>query len=252
MLKSFLKTSVYITCLAWSGISCAAGLGSINVTSALGQPLKAEIELVSVDKVAKSTLIAKLASAEAFKNAGLDYPYGLPKLKFQVESRADGESYVKVTSTQPVNDPFVTMLVELSWSSGKLLREYTFLLDPVGYQPEQPKAEEVQPIEPVLAAPVVAPAPAEIAASEPVPAEPLVEAPPVSAPVEETPVAAEAVPEAAPAAESAVAAAPAEEIPAEQVLTQESAAPAEVAPADQDALSKEEAIAETPELEGPS
>lgn len=251
MLKSFLKTSVYITCLAWSGIACAAGLGSINVTSALGQPLKAEIELVSVDKVAKSTLIAKLASAEAFKNAGLDYPYGLPKLKFQIESRADGESYVKVTSTQPVNDPFVTMLVELSWSSGKLLREYTFLLDPVGYQPEQPKAEEVQPIEPVLAAPVVAPAPAEIAASEPVPAEPLVETPPVSAPVEETPVAAEAVPEAAPAAESAVAAAPAEEIPAEQVLTQESAAPAEAAPADQDALSKEEAIAETPELEAP-
>lgn len=257
MLKSFLKTSVYITCLTWSGIACAAGLGSINVTSALGQPLKAEIELVSVDKIAKSTLIAKLASAEAFKNAGLDYPYGLPKLKFEIESRADGESYVKVTSAQPVNDPFITMLVELSWSSGKLLREYTFLLDPVGYQPEQPKAEEVQPIEPILAAPVVAPAPAEIAASEPVPAEPLVETPPVSAPVEETPVAAEAVPEAASAAESAVAAAPVEETapveeaPAEQVLTQEGAAPAEVAPADQDALSKEEAIAETPELEAP-
>ena len=120
MLKSFLKTSVYITCLVWSGIACAAGLGGINVTSALGQPLKAEIELVSVDKIDKSTLTAKLASAESFKNAGLDYPYGLPKLKFQIESRANGEPYVKVTSVQPVNDPFVTMLVELNWSSGKL------------------------------------------------------------------------------------------------------------------------------------
>lgn len=254
MLKSFLKTSVYITCLAWSGIACAAGLGSINVTSALGQPLKAEIELVSVDKIAKATLIAKLASAEAFKNAELDYPYGLPKLKFQIESRADGESYVKVTSLQPVNDPFVTMLVELSWSSGKLLREYTFLLDPVGYQPEQPKAEIVQPIEPVIATPVVAPAPAEIAASEPASAEPLVETPAVSAPVEDTP--AEAIPETAPDAESAAAAAPveeaapAEEAPAEQMLTQESA-PVEVAPAAQDAPGEEEAIAETPELEAP-
>jgi pilus assembly protein FimV len=146
-----------VACLAWVNLACAAGLGGINVTSALGQPLRAEIDLVAVDKIDKSTLVAKLASADTFKNAGLEYPYNLPKIKFQIEERPNGDSYVKVSSLQPVNEPFVTLLVELAWSSGKLLREYTFLLDPVGYQAEQPK-EEVKPIEPVLAAPVVAPA----------------------------------------------------------------------------------------------
>jgi pilus assembly protein FimV len=267
VLKSFLKTSVYIACLAWSGIACAAGLGGINVTSALGQPLKAEIELVSVEKIDKSTITAKLASAESFRNAGLDYPYSLPKLKFQIEKHADGAAYVKVTSIQPVNEPFVTMLVELNWSSGKLLREYTFLLDPVGYQAEQPKAEEVKPIEPVLAAPVVAPAPVPVAVPEPVAAEPAAEMPaaaemaPAAAPAGETVAAApaeeaaaeevapaqEAAPaeEGMPAAEEAAPAepAPAEQMPAEQVLMQE--VPSESAPEAEDALSKEEAIAET-------
>jgi pilus assembly protein FimV len=251
VLKSCLKASVYIACLVWSGIACAAGLGGINVTSALGQPLKAEIDLVSVDKIDKSILTAKLASADAYKNTGLDYPYSLPKIKFQIESRANGDSYVKVTSTQAVNEPFVTLLVELTWSSGKLLREYTFLLDPVDYQAEQPKAEEVKPIEPVLAAPVIVPAPAPLAASEPVAAEPLLEP---SADAEEAPAV-------TPAAESVVTAAPAEEVttaeqtpaapaPTEQVLTQEGV-PAETAPAAEDALSKEEAIAETSLLAPP-
>ncbi|MBI5005707.1 MAG: hypothetical protein HZB95_01145 [Nitrosomonadales bacterium] len=224
-----------MACLAWAGVTCAAGLGGINVTSSLGQPLKAEIELVSVDKAEKSTLTARLASADSFKNAGLDYPYTLPKLKFQIENRDNGESYVKLTSAQPVNEPFVTLLVELVWSSGKLLREYTFLLDPVDYQPEQPKAEEVKPIEPVLAAPV--------AAVEPVPA------PVAVTPAVETPAAAETMPAAAAVAESAVAAAapeqttPAEQAPAEQASMQESA-PVETTSLAQDALSKEEAIAE--------
>lgn len=252
MLKSILKASVYIACLAGSGIVYAAGLGGINVTSALGQPLKAEIEVVSVDKADKSSIKAKLASAEAYKNAGVDFPYGVPKIKFQVEERANGDSYIKVTTAQPVNDPFVTLMVELTWSSGKLLREYTFLLDPVDYKPEQPKAEEVKPIGPVLAVPAAVAAP--VAASEPVVApvvaasEP-VEAQPVEAqPVVETPAAA-GTPVVAPAAESAVAAAPiAETAPAEQELAQASApvavAPIETTPIKQDALSKEESLAE--------
>ena len=262
MLKSILKTSIYIACLAGSGIVYAAGLGGINVTSALGQPLKAEIEVVSVDKGDKSTIKAKLASAEAYKNAGVDYPYNVPKIKFQIEERANGEPYIKVTTLQPVNEPFVTLLVELSWPTGKLLREYTFLLDPVDYKPVQPKEEGIKPIEPVLAVPVPAPAPEPIpvAASEPVAAS----APVAAQPVAETPVAAE-TPAAAPIAESAVAAvpvaavpisesAPAEAVPATQELAPASA-PVEVAPIEttplketqpvkQDALSKEESIAE--------
>ncbi len=68
--------------------------------SSLGQPLKAEIDVVSVDKADKSSIKAKLASADAYKNAGVDYPYGVPKMKFQIEERADGQPYIKVTTAQ--------------------------------------------------------------------------------------------------------------------------------------------------------
>jgi len=225
-----------------SGIACAAGLGGINVTSSLGQPLKAEIEMTSVDRADKSSLRAKLASAEAYKNAGIDYPYGIPKIKFQIEERENGESYIKVTSLQPVNDPFVTLMVELSWASGKMLREYTFLLDPADYKPQQPKTEEVKPIEPVLAEPAVAP----LAAPEPVAAEPVVAeaasaVAPVAEPIPEGEIA--AVPAAETAAVPATENAPAEKAITEQALTQEPA-PGETKPAAPDALSKEEALAE--------
>lgn len=278
MLKSILKASVYIACLAWSDILFAAGLGGINVTSFLGQPLKAEIAVTDVDKADKSGLRVKLASPDAYKTAGIDFPYSLPKLKFQIEERASGEPYIQVTTAQPVNDPFVTLMVELNWSSGKLMREYTFLLDPVDYKPEQPKPEEVKPIEPVLAEPVVVPAPVPLAAaSAPVSVEQQVEAPaaaeaaPAVAPAAEAVAvavaaaapAAEIAPAPAPASEAAPAIAPASEAgvaapteiapgaevaPAEKPLTEQALgqeqAPA-AAPVVQDALSKEEAIAET-------
>lgn len=196
MLKSILKTTGYIVCLAWPGVVCATGLGGINIISNLGQPLKAEIELVSVDKADRSSISAKLASAEAFKRAGIDYPYALPKLKFEVVNLGTGESYVKVTSGQAVNEPFVTLLVEITWSSGKLMREYTFLLDPADFKVQESKAEAVKPIEPVVAAtpmPVEkAPAPVQPAAVEPAPVQPEETLAPVkeveTVPVEEAPV----------------------------------------------------------------
>ena len=169
MLKTLHKAVGLLACVAWFNLASAANMGGINVTSALGHPLKAEIALVELGKNDKSTLVAKLASVNEFKSAGLDFPYSLPKLTFEVATRANGESYIKLTSTQPVNEPFVSLLVELSWSSGKLLREYTFLLDPAGFVPDQPKVAEVKPVEPVLL--VQEPAP-EVAAMpvEPLPA----------------------------------------------------------------------------------
>jgi len=160
VLKSIVKALGLIAGLALSGVACAMGMGGINVTTALGEPLRAEIELVAVGKAEKNSLSAHLASPDVFKGAGMDYPSGLPTLKFQIETRANGESYLKVTSIQPLNEPFVSLLVELSWSSGKLLREYTFLLDPPGYKAEQPKAAEVKPVAPsVEAAPSIVTAP---------------------------------------------------------------------------------------------
>jgi pilus assembly protein FimV len=159
-------------------------MGGINVASALGQPLKADIELVSVNKAEKASLVARLASPDIYRGAGLEYPYGT-KFKFQIESRANGESYIKVSSAQPINDPFVSMLVELTWASGKLLREYTFLLDPPDYVAEQPKPVEVQSVAPVAPAAPAAPAPA---APPEIAAKPVEQAAPVAAaPVESQP-----------------------------------------------------------------
>lgn len=184
MNKSLLKL-LGVAAITWSAQASAAGIGGINVVSALGQPLKADIELFSVTKAEKSSLVARLATPEAYKLAGLDYPYG-NKFKFTIESRADGESYIHATSSKEINDPFVSLLVELSWASGKLVREFTFLLDPVGYQAEQPAPAAVQAVAPAAAPVVVAPvaqtAPEEqlveiatepVAGSEPVSSQPL-------------------------------------------------------------------------------
>ena len=176
MLKLVIKALVLLIAFSLSSAAGAVGMGGISVATALGEPLKAEIELVSVGKADKDKMSARLAAPDVFKGAGLDYPANLPPMKFQLETRANGQTYLKVTTSQPVNDPFVSLLVELTWSSGQLLREYTFLLDPPEFKPEQPKAAEVQPLEPKVtraqeakviakkedAIPARAPAPVEV------------------------------------------------------------------------------------------
>lgn len=159
MRKSLLKLLWAIAGLALSASVHAVGMGGINVASALGQPLKADIELMTVSRSEKDSLVAHLASPDAYKNAGLEYPYGI-KFKFEILSRQNGEQYIKVSSAQAINDPFVSLLVELSWSAGKLSREYTFLLDPVGYVPAQPAPSEVQAVAPAVEAAPLAIAPA--------------------------------------------------------------------------------------------
>lgn len=107
----------------------AAGLGKLTVLSALGQPLRAEIELTAVTPEEAADLTARLAPPDAFKAANIDYNPALANLRFEIEQRG-GRHFIRVTSTQPVNEPFVDMLLELTWAKGRLVREYTFLLDP--------------------------------------------------------------------------------------------------------------------------
>lgn len=170
MLKSFVKVLMVVAGLLWASTAVAIGFGSATVSSALGQPLKVEIALKDVDSSHASGLTAQLASPNAFQAAGIDYPYHLSKLKFRIVTHGGG-AYIEIRSTQPVNDSFINLLVELSWNSGKLLREYTFLLDPPDYKATMPKAEEVAPIEPVIVpvpppeAPSVAPLPPEAPAA---------------------------------------------------------------------------------------
>jgi pilus assembly protein FimV len=108
----------------------AAGLGRLTVQSALGQPLRAEVEITALAREEANSLSVKLAPPEAFRAAGLEYNPALANLRFAVDRRADGRPFVRITSASPVNEPFVDLLVELNWATGKFVREYTFLLDP--------------------------------------------------------------------------------------------------------------------------
>lgn len=114
----------------------AAGLGKLTVLSNLGQPLRAEIELTSVSKDEIGALNAKLASTEAFRQANIEFNSALMGLQFSVQQRGDRQ-FIRVTSSQAMNEPFVDMLLELSSPNGRLVREYTFLLDPADLRTTQ-------------------------------------------------------------------------------------------------------------------
>ncbi len=246
MLKSIYKLSGFIAVLAWSGMVSATGLGGINVSSSLGQPLKAEIELVSVANTDNSSISAKLASPEAFKSAGVDYPYSLPKLKFEVINRNSGSPSIKLTTTQPVNDPFVTLLIEVNWSSGKLLREYTFLLDPVDFKAQEPQPAQVKTIAPVVSTPVIAATPVAPASVAPM-TEPVIATPAQAHSVQIAPIPTVAptpvdTRKQTPNTPKQTPIQPEAAVPVQQVAPQQ-ASPVESSPAPvADALSKEEAI----------
>lgn len=108
--------------------SYAAGLGRLIVNSVQGQPFKAEIDLVTVTTEEKSSLDAHLASHDVFRKVNVDYSPLLSTFKTTIEIHPDGQPYIRITSPQPVDEPFLNILIELNWASGRLLREYTALL----------------------------------------------------------------------------------------------------------------------------
>lgn len=107
----------------------AAGLGKITVLSPLGQPLRAELD-VTASREELSSMTARLASPDAFKQVGIEYLPAFAGIRFVLDKRADGQPYLRVSTDRPMNEPFLDILIELTWSSGKMVREYTMLLDP--------------------------------------------------------------------------------------------------------------------------
>ena len=130
-MKKSIKISGLLSALllAWGGAH-AAGLGKLSVQSALGQPLRAEIELLSVTKDELSGISAKLANNELFRQARIERAGALGSLEFDVAQRANGQPVIRISSTAPLTDPFLDMLIELNWNTGRIIREYTILLDP--------------------------------------------------------------------------------------------------------------------------
>ncbi|MFP6829017.1 MAG: FimV/HubP family polar landmark protein [Gammaproteobacteria bacterium] len=122
----------------------ALGLGDIELRSALNQPLDAEIHLVSATPDALSSLRVALASQETFDRYGLDRPAYLGEIIFDVGTDSLERPIISMSSRGPMAEPFVTVLVEASWSRGRLLREYTVLLDPPVLLPMPAAAPTVQ------------------------------------------------------------------------------------------------------------
>jgi len=225
--------SLILPSLAW-----AAGLGKLSVLSALGQPLRAEIEIVSLQRSEGDTLGARLAPGEVFRQANIDLNPALLSVKFAVQRRPGGQYVMTLTSGQPINEPFIDMLVELNWANGRLVREYTFLLDPPEYAgPPKPKPlraaqlPAAEPPEPLASAPSAEPV-APASPLEPVPAAPAASAEPNAPPRVAAETGApprETVGESTSPAQVQVL--PAEVKPAGPVPVQVDAAPAAAAPA---------------------
>ena len=108
----------------------ALGLGNIRLNSALNEPLRAEIELLSVMPEELQILDVFLASAETFERYGLDRPLFLQQINFNVASREGVEdSFIVITSLEPITKPFISFLVEVTWLRGRLLRKYTLFFE---------------------------------------------------------------------------------------------------------------------------
>ncbi|MBI5333100.1 MAG: hypothetical protein HZB72_00705 [Burkholderiales bacterium] len=108
----------------------ALGLGRLSVQSALGESLRAEIDIGSLTPEEAADLRVKVASPETYRAAGVDYNAVLPSTVITLARRADGRPYLRLSSDRPVQEPFVDVILELSWSTGRLVREYTLLFDP--------------------------------------------------------------------------------------------------------------------------
>jgi pilus assembly protein FimV len=140
--------------------SLALGLGEIEVNSFLNQPLNAEIEVISARPGEIDDLLVSLASSEAFTRAGLERPRHLSDLRFSVKKNEEGDEAVIVVSTKSaIKEPFLNFLIEADWSKGRVLREYTVLLDPPFYANQPAPAE-------TIAEPVEQPASEEASAEE--------------------------------------------------------------------------------------
>ncbi|MEW5879455.1 MAG: FimV/HubP family polar landmark protein, partial [Pseudomonadota bacterium] len=175
----------------------AAGLGRLTVQSALGQPLRAEVEVTSVTREEAGSLAVRLASQSAFRQANLEFNPALSALRFDIDRRGENNFVVRISSLNPINEPYLDLLLELTWATGRVLREYTVLLDP----PALRAAPDV--MAPVTTARPAAPTPLPAPAPTPAPVAAAPEPAPVPAPTPAPAAPAAATPAPAPAAAAA-------------------------------------------------
>ncbi len=161
-LRHALLAAALCAALAVPAVGSAAALGSASVRSFLGQPLDADIEFAALSATEAESLAVRIAPAEMFAEAGIDYTALVRSLRISVEKRGD-RHLIQVRSDLPVNDPFVTVLIELSANGSRLVREYSLLIDPPAIETAANMANPVgiTPPQPAAAAPPVPAPPAQ-------------------------------------------------------------------------------------------
>ena len=133
----------------------ALGLGRLSVQSALGEAMQAEIEVTSMTAEEQANLRIRVAPPEAYRAANVDYNPVLPTTRATLQKRPDGRLYVRLVSDRGVQEPFVDVILEISWATGRLVREYTLLFDP----PAAQRAPATQASSGTTTSPVISAAP---------------------------------------------------------------------------------------------
>ncbi|WP_153004455.1 FimV/HubP family polar landmark protein [Tepidimonas taiwanensis] len=132
----------------------ALSLGRATVQSILGEPLRAEIEVPSIDDTEAASLQVRIAPVERFRAANLEFQPLLQEVTLDVQRRAGGQAVIVLRSQRPVTEPFLDLVLQARWAGGELLRNYTLLFDP-------PHLQRQSPITPPVPAPAPMPAPTQ-------------------------------------------------------------------------------------------
>ncbi|WP_416208893.1 FimV/HubP family polar landmark protein [Acidovorax sacchari] len=135
---SALAAAALVSTGFYTSDASALSLGRLSVQSALGEPLRAEIDLPQITAAEAESLRAAPASAQTYRAQGLEFSPTLNDLQVRLQRKADGSMALRLTTSRPVNDPFVDLVLDTSWNAGQLVRSYTLLLDPPASRREAP------------------------------------------------------------------------------------------------------------------
>ncbi len=141
--------------------AAALTLGRLQVQSGLGEPLRAEVDVTEITATEAEGLRVGIAPVSAYNAAGISYNSALADVRVALQRRADGRYVIRLNGSRPLNDPFVDLLLEANWNAGRIVRDYTVLLDPPGNR--QGSTSPIAPAAPQVTAAPRAQAPAPVA-----------------------------------------------------------------------------------------
>lgn len=166
---SALATAAAVLVGLYTPDAAALALGPITVQSALGEPLRAEIDLPQITAAEAESLEASTASADAFRAQGMEYSSIANQVRMKLHRRPDGRSVLRLSGSSPVNDPFVDLVVDARWSTGQITRSYTMLFDPPSLRRTPATVTASAQTTAPTSSPAPAPRPAPAAAPAPTP-----------------------------------------------------------------------------------